>query len=230
MKFHYCAAITLFMARPGTGWAQSSPSPTLPADTTGHTKGGYGKYIDRFYLGTLTKMDGTVIAAYLPSKRVGYERLIDYFLTAPAQGSWGGRHTLKMKKIRSMAVHGREYEVVQLNGKNTKIMAMRLLDGPISLLIYAEPRSIPIPIALGVGVAMPILGINLSDKNHWYLRRSGGALTEIRRARFGQLMSSYLQDNPALASKVAHQELHYQYNDTPAIVAEYNRSGPPSKP
>ncbi|MGI4874096.1 MAG: hypothetical protein ACRYFX_23295 [Janthinobacterium lividum] len=203
--------------------AQQPAATVAATDTAGYMKGGYHKFLDRFYFGTLTKTDGTEIHAYLPSQRIGYERIIDYFLTPPGRGEWNHRHTLKMKKIRSMAVHGRVYETVQRRGKNTKIMALHLLDGPISLSTYAEPRSIPVPIPLMAGAAIPILAIPISNKNHWYLRRNG-VCTEITRAHFAQLMSAYLFDNPELAAKVTRQQPGYQHRDTPAILAEYNRA------
>lgn len=204
--------------------SQAQPAPNAtPADTAGYVKGGYHKFTDRFYLGTLTKADGTEIQAYLPSTRTGYERLIDYFPPLLVKGEMRHRHTLKMKALRGMTVHGRVYETVQKKGKNTKIMALHLLDGPISLSTYAEPRVIPIPIPLGVGVAMPILGIPISDKNHWYLRRNG-VCTEMTRAGFAELMSAYLFDNPELAAKVARREPGYAHRNTPTIIAEYNRT------
>jgi hypothetical protein len=197
--------------------------PSAASDTTGHMRYSYGRRPDRFYLGTLIKVDGTEIIAYLPTRYVGYERDVEYFLPPLAFGDLRHRHTLKMKEVKSMAVRDRRYETIQERGKNTDILALNLFDGPIALSVYAEPRAVPIPIPLGVGVAMPILGINLADKNHWYLHRNG-VCTEMPKGKFAELMSAYLVDNPELAGKVARKETNYQHADTPAIVAEYNRA------
>lgn len=105
------------------------------------------------------------------------------------------------------------------------MLALHLFDGPISLAMYAEPRAIPLPIPLPLGAmtVVPLLRFKLSDKDHWYVSRNG-ACTEMPRAHFAELMSAYLGDNPGLAGKVARQEAHYQHADTPAIIAEYNRT------
>lgn len=192
------------------------------ADTTGHVKGIYGKGTDRYYYGTLTKIDGTVIRAYLPASRTGYEREIDFFFGAPAQMQSDKRFTVKIKDIKSMTVHGRVYEAVSLQKKSPEVLALDVLDGPVSLALYAEPRALPIPIPLGVGAAMPIVGIGISDKNHWYLRQNG-VWAEITRVNFAQRMSAYLVDDHELAGKVLRGETGYQQADTPAIIAEYNR-------
>lgn len=198
---------------------QLMPTPT---DTTGYVKGGYHKYTDRFYYGTLTLMDGTIIHAYLPATRLGYERIIDYFPQPPVQGHlFNGRTTVKMKKIKSMEVRGRVYETVQYNDRNVKIMSMRLLDGYTTLGVYLEPRAVPIPIPLPVGGL--ILAIPLSDKPHYYLRREGHCL-EVPRKQFAAFMSAYVADNAELATKIRSSMPHYQYADVAAIVAEYNRA------
>lgn len=202
----------------------SAQQTTLPvADTTGYEKGGYGKFTDRFYYGTLTKMDGTVIQAYLPANRFGYERIIDYFPKPPIQGKLAnGRTTVKMKQIKSMEVRGRVYETVQRNGKNSKIMSMRLVDGPVALGVYAEPRTLFIPIPLAVGVT-PLAAIPLKDKPHYYLRREGTCL-EVPHSHFAEFMSTYFADNAALASKITSKAPGYQFVNAAAIVTEYNQA------
>ena len=192
-------------------------------DTTGYLKGGYGKFTDLFYYGTLTKADGSQVHAYLPAGRLGYERLIDYFPKPPVEQLIGnGRTTIKMAKIKSMSVHGRSYETVQDKGKNTKIMALQLLSGPVDLFAYSQPRVLLVPIPLAAGI-LPLAGISLTDKPHWYLRRNG-VWTEIPRGHFAQLMSAYLIDQPELASKVSSDSPGYQFINTPAIITEYNRT------
>lgn len=221
MKVFYVACCCYLGLRALPDYAQQ-PTPAVP-DTAGYVKGGYGKFTDRFYLGTLTKMDGTQLQAYLPAGRLGYERIVDYFPQPPSRAKLSnGRTTLKMKQVKSMSVHGRLYETVQYRGKNTKIMALRLLDGPVALFAYSQPRRLLIPIPLAAGVT-PLAGIPLADKPHWYLRRKD-EFTEMSRSHFAQRMSAYLVDLPELASKVANNAANYQFSDTPAIIAEYNRA------
>ena len=204
-----------------TSLAQQATAPA--ADTAGYEMGGYAKFTDRFYYGTLTKMDGTVIQAYLPATRFGYERSIDYFPKPPHQEIFfNGRTKVKMEQIKSMEVRGRVYETVQRNGKNSKIMAMRLVDGPVALGVYAEPSSLFIPIPLAVGIT-PLASIPLKAKPHYYLRRDGTCV-EIPRAHFAEFMSSYLADNSELASKLRSNSPNYKFVNSAAIVDEYNRT------
>lgn len=223
MKALRYAAFLTFIAGPLLGRAQQL-TPPVAEDTVGHVEGGYGMAVNRFYLGTLTKTDGTQVYAYMPYGHAGYEKRINYF-TPPLSfdNQLRHRHGVKVKDIKSMTVHGRTFKPIELPGKKPSVLALHLLEGPIALATYAEPRAIPIPIPLVVGLPMPIVNLNISDKNHWYLYRNG-VWTEIRRAGFAETMSAYLFDNPELAGKVARQEPNYLHRDTPAIITEYNRA------
>ncbi len=204
-----------------SGWSQNAPA--APADTAGFNNWAYGRAADRYYLGELVKADGTRLAVYLPVKSVGYAYQLHYFTKRSATDATGEHHKLDMAQVRSMTVRGRTSEaVIRPDGKPLGILAVRVLQGPIDLLTHAEPRSIPIPIFAGVGVAMPILGIPLSDKNNWYLRRNG-VMTEMKRGDFASRMSQYVFDYPELAAKVAAKQPGFEQRDVPAIIAEYNR-------
>lgn len=205
-------------------WGQKAVLPSVMpvADTTGYEKRKLGTVSDRFYWGTLRKVDGTEIHAFLPTRYPGYEVVIDYFSTPPANGEWNSRQSLKIDKCVSMEVRGRVYETVQHKNKNTKIMALRVVEGPVSLFTYVEARQIFLPIPLGVGLATPLLGIPISGKNHWYVRRKG-VWTEIPRSQFSRVMMSYLSDAPDLAAKVGNSTSGYLYNDMIYIVNEYNK-------
>jgi hypothetical protein len=222
--YRFIAACLLLSPLPGLAQQTPTPKPaSAEADTTGHDRYSYGRRMDRFYLGTLTKADGTEIQAFLPTKYMGYERDIEFFLPPLAFGDLRHRNTLKMKDLKAMSVHGKRYETVQQADTKVTVMALKVLDGPVALSVYAEPRAIPIPIPLGVGVAVPILGINIADKNHWYLLRNG-VYTEMPKAHFAELMSAYLADNQELAGKIARQEANYLHANTPSILLEYNRA------
>jgi hypothetical protein len=200
-----------------------SISSAATADTVGHPGPGFYSAI-RYYLGAVTKMDGTTITAYFPGSRAGYGggNLL-YFVPPLAEGQLSNRKTINIPDIKVMAVHGRLYEPVQHKGKRTDILALKLIAGPVSVSTFADARSIPLPIPLGgIGMPMPMVNIPLSDKNRYYLSRSGD-YTELHRARFAEEMSTYLSDNADLASKVARQEPNYQYANLIAIVEEYNR-------
>ena len=220
MKLAYSAVFVLLLAATLPGRAQLLPPPSA-TDTTSHTNDG-GPV--QYRMGTLTLVDGTSITGYMPCNLAGYGRKLLYFLPPLSiDAQLRHPHALSISKIKQLAVHGRLYETVQRQGKNTDILALHLFEGPIALAMYSEPRAIPLPIPLGLGLAMPILNIKISDKDHWYLSRNG-VCTEMPRAHFAELMSAYLFDNPELAGKVARQEPTYLHANTPAIVAEYNRA------
>lgn len=175
-------------------------------------------------MGMLTLVDGTSITGYMPSNQAGYSGKLLYFLPPLSiDAQLRHPHHLKIAQIKQLAVHGRLYETVQHQGKNTDVLALHLLEGSIALAMYAEPRVIPLPMPPILSLALPNGGLKLSDKDHWYLSRNG-VCTEMPRAHFAELMSAYLFDNPELAGKVARQEPAYLHANTPAIIAEYNRA------
>jgi hypothetical protein len=216
------AVLALLLAAGLPVRAQLLPPPSA-TDTTSHPD---DDGLVRYRMGILTHMDGSTITAYMPCNRVGYSGKLRYFLPPLSiDAQLRHPHTINIEKIKQMTVHGRIYETVQRQGKNTDVLALHLFDGPISLAMYAQPRAIPLPIPLPPGAfgLLPVLGFKLSDKDHWYVSRNG-ACTEMPRAHFAELMSAYLADNPELAGKVARQQAHYQHADTPDIIAEYNRA------
>ncbi|WP_223649125.1 hypothetical protein [Hymenobacter psoromatis] len=224
MKFRYHAALLALGTAPLLGRAQQLAAP-LAEDTVGHLSDGFGQPVNRFYLGTLTKTDGTQIRAYMPYSRSGYENRIDYYAPPLSiDNQLRHRHAVKVKDIQSIAVHGRTFEAITIGTKKADVLALHLFDGPITLSTYSEPRAISIPLALGAfGGPSLLFGIPVSDKSHWYLYRNG-VWTEIRRAAFAATMSAYLFDNPELAAKVARQEPNYLHQNTPVIIAEYNQA------
>lgn len=216
MKFAAC--LTLFCLC-GAVPASRAQTPAGLPDTASYAWGG-----DTFRLGELVQANGTRLAAYVPSQRMGYEKWIAYFLAPPAPGRMPKRYKANVDELNSVKVHGHYYETMRKpNGRASDVLAYQLLAGPaIELLVYAEPRAIPLPIPLGVGLAMPVVSIKRSDKNHWYLRREG-VLTPVVGSGFSQHMSQYLQDDPGLAQNIAANQPGYRYEDIPAIIAEYNR-------
>lgn len=221
LKLLFCVGLVMSAAAARPAWAQQPAAPA--ADTVGREKFTYAKGTNRYYWGTLTKADGTQVPAYLPTRHVGYAGRITYFLPPlSVTNELRNRHGINIKEMQAITVRGRQYESIRLNGKPIDILAVRLLDGPVTLATYAEARAIPLPIPLGAGLPMPIAGFRISDKNHWYLRRDG-AWTEIGRADFATALSAYLADAPELAAKVARQEPNYLHLNTPAIIAKYNQ-------
>ncbi|MGI4736685.1 MAG: hypothetical protein ACRYG7_16045 [Janthinobacterium lividum] len=223
MKVVYYTVFALLLAATLPGWAQLLPPPSATDTTSRTNEGGLVQY----RMGSITQVDGTTITGYMPCNLAGYGggKLIYFLPPLSIDAQLRHRHTIKIPKIKQMAVHGRLYETVQQRGKNTDILALHLFEGPISLAMYTEPRAIalPLPIPMGAFTAVPLLRIKISDKDHWYLSRNG-VCTKMPRAHFADLMSAYLFDNPDLAGKVARQEPHYLHANTPTIIAEYNRA------
>jgi hypothetical protein len=219
-KLVLCAGLLLSMAI--TRMSQAQQVTALAADTAGHNIFTYAKGTDRYYLGTLTKADGTQLSAYLPTQRIGYKGRFSYFLPPLSiANELRHRRSINVKKVKQMEVRGHSYEAVLLNGKPIDVLAVKLLEGPITLATIAMARAIPVPIPLGAGLPMPIVGIPLSNLNLWYLRRNEGWI-QIRRANFATTLSAYLSDEPELAAKIARQEPNYSYINMPSIISEYN--------
>lgn len=164
---------------------------------------------------------------YLPHSVNGFEKFIDFCETHPEVRPYPQTKHISVDKIHCMTVRGQYFETLHDNeGKSMRILAPRLVAGPVELFNYAEGKSIPpiVPIAaiasMGAASTVLLLGINYTS-NHWYLRRNG-QLTEVKRSKFTEQVATYLQDAPELAQKVTARTKGYQYQDMPQIIAEYN--------
>jgi hypothetical protein len=121
-----------------------------------------------------------------------------------------------------MMVQGLYSETLILNGKSEKVLAPRLLNGPVELFTLSETNNIPIPIAIGGIMSIATLpGLNYAN-NLWYLRRSGSPLVQVSRGKFREQLVAYVKDAPDLAAKITAGHPDYRYQDMIRIIQEYN--------
>lgn len=164
---------------------------------------------------------------YLPHAVNGFEKFIDFCETHPEVRPYPKTKHISVDKIHCMTVRGQYFETLHSDeGKSLRILAPRLVEGPVELFNFSEGKSVPpvLPIAaiasMGAASTVILLGINYTS-NHWYLRRNG-KLIEVKRSKFTEQVAAYLQDAPDLAQKVEARAQGYRYQDMPQIITEYN--------
>ncbi|MGY2130968.1 hypothetical protein ACW9KT_01980 [Hymenobacter sp. HD11105] len=173
-----------------------------------------------FALGEVTTPEGRKIRLYLPVSTEGFGKALSFYDKSPDIRPKPKMKMIGVDKVQSMLVEGIYSEIMIVDGKNKKVLAARLLEGPVELFNYAEAEAIPIPVAPLAGAVMVMAAIPYIN-NHWYVRREG-ELVEVKRSIFRQQMTEYFKDCPELAQKIQQDLPNYQYRDMRAIIAQYN--------
>jgi hypothetical protein len=195
----------------------SAPSSTS-ADTTLHV-------IDKtllFAWGTLKRMEGPDIQAYFPvfTQYPGMDFPFNYYFTPPEAKPTPPRHEIRVEQVRSLTAGPYYFETMRLEGqKKAKILAQRVVNGPVELFLQAEQQRAPLPLPVPGGLLHAAIPYTNS---HFFVRRNG-RLQEVERTGFRAQMSQYLADAPALAARVARGDAQYHYRDLVSIIAEYNQ-------
>ncbi len=199
--------------------AQLAPVPTgTSADTTLHV-------IDKsllFAWGTLKRMDGPDVQAYLPvfTQYPGMDFPFNYYFTRPEAKPTPPRHEIRVEQVRSMTAGPYYFETMRLEGqKKAKILAQRMVNGPVELFLQAEQQRAPLPLPVPGGLLHAAIPYTNS---HFFVRRNG-RLQQVERSGFGAQMSQYLTEDPDLAAKVARGDTQYHYRDLVSIITEYNQ-------
>ncbi|SMB94039.1 hypothetical protein SAMN00120144_2328 [Hymenobacter roseosalivarius DSM 11622] len=204
--------VGLVLGLSGVGFAQQD---TLDVNSTKP-----GREYRGFALGEVTTPEGRKIRLYLPVSTDGFGKVLSFYDKSPDIRSKPKMKMIGVDKVQSMVVEGIYSETMIVEGKNKKVLATRLLEGPAELFNYAEAEAIPIPVAPLAGAVMVMAAIPYTN-NHWYVRR-GGELVEVKRSIFRQQMTEYFKDCPELAQKIQQDLSDYQYRDMRAIIAQYN--------
>ncbi|GAB2795742.1 hypothetical protein HNQ93_003050 [Hymenobacter luteus] len=175
-----------------------------------------------FIPGTLQLVDGRAISGYMPVPMMypGMDYPFIYYLTHPNATPTPPKQVVRVDEVQSMIAGSHYFEPMRLAGeKKVKILAERVVNGPVELFLQAEQQSVPL--------AIPLPGVmaysSIPYKNsHFFVRREG-RLIKVDRGRFYMQMSQYLSDYPGLAKMIAKSEKGYHYPDLIRIVTNYNR-------
>lgn len=211
--------VGLSMGLSGASFAQQTVSAaTASADTT-------MCIVDRtvsFGWGTLQLMDGREIQAYLPVPTLypGIDFPFKYYSARPDSKPLPPSQIARVEDVRSMTAGSHYFETMRFpTEKKAKILAERVVNGPVELFLQAEQQRAPLPIPLPGAVAHTAIPYTNS---HFFVRRDG-KLMQVERGRFNTQMSQFLIAYPALAEKVARAEKTYHYRDMVTIIMKYNR-------
>ncbi|GGG45047.1 hypothetical protein GCM10011378_21630 [Hymenobacter glacieicola] len=179
------------------------------------------RYIS-FIPGTLQLTDGRVVSGYLPVPTMypGIDYPFIYYLAHPNSQPKPPKQDVRVDEVERMTAGKHYFEPMRLAGdKKVKILAERVVTGPVELFLQAEQQSVPLPIPLPGAV----LHSSIPYKNSHFFVRRNGVLTKVDRGMFYMQMSQYLADYPGLAKMVARNEKGYHYQDLIRIVTNYNR-------
>ena len=196
-------------------------------DTTGYLKSAYQKTTNIFYQGVAQQTEGGPVLAYWPASQLGFENSLDFFYDPPTKGSRATRQTVKVSELTSLTVHGRYFERIPSSVRGLHVMAMRVVDGPIELFLYAKPGVVPIPFLFNIASANTLvfgaLFVDAYTNNQWYLRENAGDFVKVRRSHFVEQMSAYVSDDETLAQKIVAAEKEFKYSDMISIITAYNQ-------
>lgn len=171
-------------------------------------------------------------SVFMQPKPNGYAKTLPFKRTAEATcRALTEPLYISVDKVKWMKVAGFYQEHMVLKGKPQRIIATRLVDGPVELFNHTQVEQVVVPIP-GVGlaaaavagavVAGTMLATNAGGivERHWYLRRND-ELVKVSRANFMEQLTAYFQDDAEVVA--ALQRGQVRYPDMVVVVESYNR-------
>ncbi|QJX46992.1 hypothetical protein HMJ29_08615 [Hymenobacter taeanensis] len=202
--------LCFWLTATSAAYAQEIP---VSADTTQNFNG--------YALGKVLTPEGRTVRVYVPVSWEGFHKVLPFYDVPPDSRPRPATKFISVDKVKHMRVQGLYSETLYLNGKSERVLAPRLLDGPVELFTLSETNSIPIPIPIG-GAAIAMLPGATYVNNRWYLRREGQPLVQVSRGKFKEQLVAYMHDAPDLAAKIIAGHPDYRYQDMIRIIQEYN--------
>ncbi|TPG72401.1 hypothetical protein [Hymenobacter nivis] len=176
--------------------------------------------------------DGKPHYVYVRPNPNGYAGMLAFHRTAEATRRGAAEPlSISVDKVKWMKVAGLYQEHMVLKGKPQRIIATRLIDGPVELFNHTQvdPMVVPVPgaglvtaVVAGAvaGGAMAAAGAGGIKERHWYLRRNG-ELLKVSRVHFVEQLTDYFQDDAEVVAALQREQVRYP--DMVAVVEAYNR-------
>ena len=139
---------------------------------------------------------------------------------------------ISVDKVKWMRVAGLYQEHMVLQGKPQRIIATRLVDGPVELFNHTQVDPVVLPFVPGAGLATAVIAGAVAGgalaaaggggikERHWYLRRDG-ELVKVSRGHFIEQLTKYFGDDAEVVAALTREQVHYQ--DMVAVVEAYNQ-------
>ena len=202
--------------------AAAQRSDSLLVEIDNHYQNGLIKGFGR---AEIVDTNGKKHLMFVPVKVDGIQQLLSFHRTEEDLRKFGKPAAIiSVDKVRSMTVNGLYQEHIVLDGKQTHLLATRVVNGPIELFyaVHQTKEGVTmVPSALpGIGPTM-LLG---SYERTWYLRRRSGELELIEHEGFAERMSQYFADYPELAETFSSKKKDRpDYDNLVVAVRAYNR-------
>ena len=171
--------------------------------------------------------EGKKHSVWIPVNPHGFSRTISFHRTE-AEARKVGRtpYAISLDKVQSLTVNGLYQEHMIIDGERQRILATRLVNGPVELFNYTDTMPLPLVVAPGLGMIGALAvgaasgGLSVIPGRIWFLRRQGGELVQVKRDQFVEQMVEYFHDFPAAVSALRNGAL--EYTDMVALVRSYN--------
>ncbi|MGY3089864.1 hypothetical protein ACVWYF_002912 [Hymenobacter sp. UYAg731] len=246
MRAYLVLAVALGLAATGRARAQQAlPTPAAPTASAApvvaddslaaavgtnyldHTIRGFGK-------AEITGPDGKTHFVWIPVNPMGFNKYLPFHRHEEDLDRFGREpFSIDIDKVQSIKVNGLYQEHMVLKGKRKRLIATRLVNGPVELFNYTEivhTTAAMVPVAgVAGGMVVGATGLGGYPDRQWFLRRAGEDLVKVNRGDFVAQMTAYFHDDPELLSVLNAGQLHYR--DMVRLVQGYNeyRTRPAAK-
>ncbi|MES2733516.1 MAG: hypothetical protein V4714_17360 [Bacteroidota bacterium] len=180
-------------------------------------------FIKTFYhywcISKITMQSGEVIKAYTQRSPYSPEGKLTYYKDMEMRKETKGR--VRIKYIKYVDSFDQHFEKIHSKGhSNNFYLARQVEDGALHLFVFTKKSSTPLPIPIPMAGAVGIIRIPYEHNDHsiFFIRTQAGTL-KLKRASFRKQLSKYVQDAPALLTRIRN----IQYKDIPEIVSAYNQ-------
>ena len=183
-------------------------------------------------------VEGKNHSVWIPVNPHGFSRTISFHRTEAEVRKVGRTpYAISLNKVQSLTVNGLYQEHMIVDGERQRILATRLINGPVELFNYTDTMPLPLVVAPGLGLVGALAagaasaGLSVIPGRTWFLRRQGGELVQVQRDQFVEQMAEYFQGFPAAVSALRNGAL--EYTDMVELVRSYNeyiaQSGSPQQ-
>ena len=226
LKKAFVATLLLGVAASTPAFAQQKPaSAAMVADTlvAAEDASHLSSPIRGFGRAEVLSPDGKTHFIWIPVRPYGFDMYLPFYRSEADMRRRGHEAlNIDVDKVQSIKVGGLYQEHMVVNGKRKHLIATRVVEGSVELFNYtgtmrSTTGGLVVMVAAG---AAGVGGVGGIPVRHWFLRRVGGELVDVKRDGFFAQMSTYFHDDPVLATAFNNQEVDYA--DMVKVVQDYN--------
>jgi hypothetical protein len=182
-------------------------------DSSWYNNGSFNKFEATYSPCQVTKKDGTSMQCYAIANKLYSPKGTFHYL----ESTEGKRKGIKVKELQSIQFKKQRYEVILSEEGGREYMALKAVEGEVSLYLFKELRHIYLPIPFPYGragvIAIPY------DKYYRFLK-SNNQIVNVRKGKFKESMTIYFNKQASVVEKINSEA--YNFLNMEILVAEYN--------